>query len=144
MVDAGPGGNFLLTSRSDYRKCALKVQLSASENAEAYLILRAAEGPDGWRGVTSRIVDEGGKIHAGLQSLDFATPERGDARVEFKPKAPFRMIFSMDEANKGTVYAQLRTTTVAHEGPRHLDPAGAVGLFVRKGSVTVQSMRVDE
>jgi hypothetical protein len=145
-VKAGTsGGNYFLTRRTDYKKCTLRVVLSATEGTEAYLVLRAAEGPDGWRGITSRIVDEGGKIRAGWQSMDFATPERGgDPKADFKPGADFTVRFSIDETNKATVLSQLKTSTVAHDGPRHLDPSGAAGLFVRKGSVTVKSLRVDE
>ncbi len=150
VVEGGTAGNFLLTSRSDYKKCAMTVDLSATEGTEAYLILRADEGPDGWRGVTSRIVDEGGKIRAGLQSLDFAAPERGgdpkggDSRADFKPGFHFGLKFSIDETNRATVIIHGKPMMVAHEGPRRLDAAGSVGLFVRKGSVTVRSLSVQE
>ena len=65
VLKAGADGNFLITRDVDYKKCSINVELSVAEGTEAFLVLRASEGPDGWRGVTSRIVDEGGKIRAG-------------------------------------------------------------------------------
>ena len=94
VLKAGDGGNFLITRDADYKKCSLKVELSAAPGTEAFLVLRASEVPGGWRGVTSRIVDEGGKIRAGLQSTDFALPERGEGRLEFAPGQNFRIQFS--------------------------------------------------
>ncbi|HEY2157212.1 MAG TPA: hypothetical protein VGH33_16415, partial [Isosphaeraceae bacterium] len=150
VISGGTAGNFFVTRRSDYKKCTITVDLSATEGTDAYLVLRGNEGPDGWRGVTSRVVDKGGKIHSGLQSLDFAEPElggvlaAGDPRAEVLPRTNTRVTFSIDEKNAATVTSKLRKTTVAHDGPRRLDAAGAAGLFVRKGSVTVRSVRVEE
>ena len=151
VVEAGSGGNFLLTRRSDYRKSAMSIQLAASAGAEAYLVLRAERGPDGWRGVTSRIVDEGGKVRAGWQAVDFAPSERGgnpggvDSRADVRPNATFAIRFSIDAKAKASTLAQLKTVTLVHDGPRPVDgTAGAVGLFVRRGSVTVRSLRVEE
>jgi serine/threonine protein kinase len=151
VVDAGMAGNFLITRRADYRKSTIKIEMSASKGAEAFLVLRAAEGPDGWGAVTSRIVEEGGKIRAGLQSVDFALPERGaggkvdEGRVEYLPNANFRLQFSIDAKDYASVVARGKAVTVRHDGPRKVgDTPGAVGLFVRKGSVTVWSLMVEE
>ena len=38
-LEKGSAGNFLLTRRSDYRKCSMSITLAAFENAEAYLAL---------------------------------------------------------------------------------------------------------
>ena len=80
-------------------------------------MLRAAEGADGWGAVTSRIVDEGGKIRAGLQSTDFALPERGEGRLEFAPGQNFRIQFSIDAKDRAEVVRTRVVTSVVHDGP---------------------------
>ena len=79
-LEAGPNGNLLLTREASYRKCTLTLTLSAKEGTEAFLALRARRGPRGWQAVTSRVNDEGGKIHVGHQAIDFQTLETGAAR----------------------------------------------------------------
>ena len=145
-LEAGSDGNFLITRDPDYKKCSITVDLSVTEGTEAYLVLRASEGPEGWRGVTSRIVDEGGKIHAGLQSVDFALPERGEGRVAFAARENVHLQFSIDAKNRAEVVVKGKVlSSVVHGGPgRADDMVGAVGLFVRKGSLTIRSLRRGE
>ena len=130
VVEAGKaGGNFLLTRDTSFRKGSISINLSASAGTEAFLVLRATEGPDGWRAVTSRIVEEGGRIRVGLQSHDFAVPERrgrraAPSRGEFDPGKSIHMKFSIDAAAKAQVVSNGRlATTVVHGGPAGRAPS---------------------
>ena len=44
-LEAGPHGNFLLTSDATYRKCTLKITLAVRAGTEAFLALLARAGP---------------------------------------------------------------------------------------------------
>ena len=92
--------------------------------------------PAGGGGVTSRIVDEGGKIRAGLQSTDFALPERGEGRLEFAPGQNFRIQFSIDAKDRAEVVRTRVVTSDVHDGPGRVgESMGADVLFVRSGSL---------
>ncbi len=144
-LEKGSAGNFLLTRKSDYRKCSMSITLAAFENAEAYLVLRAHQGPDGWHAVTSRIVCEGGKVRAGFASFDFQPQERGRTATEKPMGKTFRIRFEIDDKGADRVFINGQETS----SPNHVNDqvqkfVGSVGLFVKSGRLLIESLNVAE
>ena len=145
FVSAGPNGNFLLTRRANYRGCSLTLDVSATKGTEAFLALRAHRGPDGWRAITSRVIDEGGRIHAGGQSADFRVPERGKILMDLVPARRFHVVFQIDRAGAARlVVKQKDTSRNSYADLPAGESAGAVGVFVRSGTLIVHGLDVEE
>ncbi len=145
-LEKGPAGNFLLTRRSDYTKCSMSITLAAFENAEAYLVLRAHQRPDGWHAVTSRIVCESGKVRAGFASFDFQPKERGRQIVEKPTGKPFMIRFEIDDKGADRVFVGGQETSSSPRGVNQpvQQFVGSVGLFVKSGKVLIESLNVSE
>jgi hypothetical protein len=142
-LGAGSAGNFLLTCRKEYSACSMKITLTASETAEAFLALRAHQEPDGWHAVTSRIICLGGNARAGLTSQDFQAPERGALIAEQPADKPFMIRFEIDEKGNDRVLvgAQETSSTSSFRQPVPA-PTGSAGLFVKTGTIQIKSLRV--
>ncbi|MGO8899533.1 MAG: hypothetical protein ACLQU5_14485 [Isosphaeraceae bacterium] len=144
-LEQGSAGNFLLTRRSDYTKCSMSITLAAFENAEAYLVLRAHQGPDGWHAVTSRIVCEGGKVRAGYASFDFQPQERGRQIAEKPTGKTFMIRFEIDDKGADRVFVSgQETSSSPHVNQPVQEFVGSAGLFVKSGKVLIESLRVSE
>ena len=144
-LEKGSAGNFLLTRRSDYTKCSMSITLAAFENAEAYLALRAHQGPDGWHAVTSRIVCEGGKVRAGFASFDFQPQERGRQIVEKPTGKTFMIRFEIDDKGADRVFVGgQETSSSPHVNQPVQEFVGSAGLFVKSGKVLIESLKVSE
>jgi hypothetical protein len=142
FLSAGPGGNLLLTRRDDYRKCELSITLSATRGTEAFLAVRAHRGPDGWRGITARVFDEGGRIRAGHQSVDFRLPDQGRAIETADPEKPLRMRFRIDDKGVSRLDIRKETSSIDNASTPAGRYAGAVGVFVKSGTVIIHDMDV--
>ena len=144
-LDAGPQGNFLLTADETFRKGTLSIVLSVKKETEAFLALRARRGPRFWRAITSRVNEEHGKIVAGHQSIDFQTLETGSGKKQFAPDKSFVMKIYLDDTNVARVTVKgEKTSTVKHDGPPRVEEAGAVGVFVKSGTVVIKHLEVRE
>ena len=142
---AGPHGNFLLTRDESFRKCTLSIILSVKEGTDAFLALRARRGPQVWRAITSRVNEESGKILAGHQSIDFHVLEEGSGRKQFAPDKSCVMKIHLDDKNVARVTVKAdRTSSVKHDGPPRVEDAGAVGVFVKSGTVVIKHLDVQE
>jgi hypothetical protein len=144
-LEQGPGGNFLLTRKSNWKRCTMSVTLAVTENTEAFLVLRAHRQADAWRGITSRITGSGGKVALGGLSTDFQVKERGRRSTEKPVNKTFVVRFTIDqrEASRVLLGAQeMASENFAAELGR--DDAGAAGLFVRRGRVLIESLSVVE
>jgi serine/threonine protein kinase len=140
-LGAGPNGNLLLTRDASYRRATLKLTLSVMPGTEAFVALRARRGADGWKGLTARVVQVGGKIHAGGQATDFQTQESGSVRDDIEPGKPFVMTFQIDERNVASVTVKgHKTSSATLEPASHDEDKGAVGLFVTSGTLIVNRM----
>src|SRR5271157_2973605 len=140
-LEKGSAGNFLITRKRDFTRCSMQITLAASEPAEVYLALRAHQGPDGWHGVTSRIVCEGGKVRAGFASFDFLTQESGRHIVEKPAGKSFMIRFEIDDKGADRVFINGQETS----SPNHVNHqvqqfVGSVGLFVKLGKVLIESL----
>jgi serine/threonine protein kinase len=144
-LEAGPNGNLLLTREGGYRKCVLTITLSAKEGTVAYLALHARRGPQGWRAVTARIHDEGGKIRVGHLAIDFQTAATGGARTEFSPGKLFGMRLEIDERNLARITVKGEKMSSPTPGrPQSDEDVGAVGVFVTSGTVVIERMDVQD
>jgi hypothetical protein len=144
-LSAGPGGNLLLTKRETFRRCTLSITLSAKEGTEAFLALRAHRGPDGWRAITARVYDEGGRIRAGYQSADFQLPDRGKRLETVPPGKSFRIRFQVDGRDFASLIAsQNDTSSMSYAKTPVSDYRGAVGVFVKSGTLVIHAMDVQE
>ena len=65
MLWSRAGGNLLLTRKDNFKKCSISAALAVNDGTEAFLVMRARQGPDGWRAVTARIIGQGGKVRVG-------------------------------------------------------------------------------
>jgi hypothetical protein len=141
-VEAGAHGNFLLTKKSDYSKGALRIAVSVSEGAEAFLVLHGRMEAGEWRAITSRVVGERGTVRAGRLGTDFSVEETG-AGAEGEPGAFLALRFEDDGRGRRAVFVgnkETATAAVGREGPA--TAAGAVGLFVKSGAVKVRNIDV--
>jgi serine/threonine protein kinase len=140
---AGPDGNFLITKRQDFKKCSIIISLAATEGTEVFLSLRAGQSPEGWRAVTSRIIVEGGKVHAGMSSINFQIPERDMIRTELTPKKTFLINFSIDANNTGRISINGKeTSSFTLDKAQQVDAVvGSVGLFIKSGTVAIESLK---
>ncbi|MGP0066813.1 MAG: hypothetical protein ACLQGP_24885, partial [Isosphaeraceae bacterium] len=144
FLSAGPGGNLLLTKRENYKRCTFKVTLAATKGTEAYLALRAHRREGEWCAITARIADEGGKIRVHHPSLDFQPPEAGTKPLEFPLEKSFVFRFEINDANVAQVRINQETWKRAYTSPPASDYTGAVGLFVKSGTVVIYAMNVQE
>jgi serine/threonine protein kinase len=144
LLSAGSGGNFLITDNDRYRYCSLVLSLEAAEGTEAYLVLRAHEGADGWRAVTSRIDVAEGKVRVGHEALDFRVEENGAARrLEYATGTLIPMKFELNDKGFGLVFVRGKTTASENlsAGPA-VEWSGAAGVFVRTGSLVIHKLEV--
>jgi serine/threonine protein kinase len=142
-IAAGTSGNLLLTSAASYRKCTLTLTLAAMKGTEAFLVLQARRDRQGWHAVTARIFEENGKIRVGHQAIDFKTEELGAARQEFAPGKLFGMRFDVDEKNVAHVIVKgVETSSVAMNQHPADQGAGAVGVFVKSGTILIERLGV--
>ncbi len=144
-LEPGSEGNFLLTKRRNFTRCSITITLAAFEGAEAYLVLRAHQGPDGWHAVTSRVACEGGKVRAGFASFDFQSPEQGRQVVEKPVGNKFMIRFEIDDKGVDRVFISGKETSL----PNHVNHqvqqfVGSVGLFVKSGKVLIESLKVGD
>jgi serine/threonine protein kinase len=145
VLYAGEGGNFLLTRRMDFKKCKILVSLAAFEGTEAYLALRAHNGPDGWLAVTSRIDEQGKKIRAGTQSVNFQVPVQGKVRDDFTPGKFFSVVFKVDgQGNVRVLISGKETASQKQVNDGANGDVGAAGLFVRSGRIVIRSLSVTD
>jgi serine/threonine protein kinase len=143
-LSAGPGGNLLLTRKASFRKCKLSLTLSAHKGTEAFLALRAHRGPDGWRAITARVYDDGGRIRAGNPSTDFQQPDQG-TRTETVPLGKsVRIVFEINGQHMSRLVSNQETSTFAYAKTPAADYKGAVGVFVKSGTVVIHAMDVQE
>ena len=75
MLWSRAGGNLLLTRKDNFKKCSISAALAVNDGTEAFLVMRARPGPDGWRAVTARISGQGGKVRVGAVLMDFQNAE---------------------------------------------------------------------
>ena len=144
IVEAGPDGNCVFTSAEDFRKGTLRITLAASEGAEAYIALHATRrGNGGWRAVTSRVVEENGTVSTGGLGLDFGVEETGELSRGAKPGEMISIIVEDDGEGNRRLKVKGRQTAeiVGVPIPNHV-AGGAVGLFLKSGTVVVQVLEV--
>ena len=143
QISAGSGGNFLMTRRDDFSSCTLKITLSASRGTEAFLALRARPGPDGWRAITARLSDEGGRIRVGAVSNDFRPTDRGTRSETLEPGKSFRVTFQISAQHLARLIVnQKETASTSLAKDLAGDAIGAVGAFVKSGTLVIHAMDV--
>ncbi|HKM52513.1 MAG TPA: protein kinase, partial [Isosphaeraceae bacterium] len=145
QLEEGSGGNFLLTRKSDYRKCALHMALAVEANTEAYLVLRAHQDGGVWHGLTARIAAHGGNVVMGHQSTDFQPDDRGRQSIAKPLNKPFLISFTIDEKHVAKVFVGAERTALvdyAHH-PAH-KYVGSAGLFVKSGKVLIERLSLSE
>jgi len=144
-VEAGPRGNILITRDGSYKKCTLSITLAARQGTDAFLVLRARRGAQGWQAITARVYEEQGKVRAGHQSIDFQMTETGNGRKEFAPDKFFVMKFQVNDKSDARVTVMKETTSSTnHDGDPVERVDGAVGLFVKSGRIVIKTMDVQD
>ncbi len=145
FLSAGAGGNLLLTKQEGFRSCTLTLDVSVTNGTEAFLALRAHRGPDGSRAITSRVNEEGGHVRAGGQAADFQLVEQGKPLMDLVPARRFHIVFKVNEANVSrlTVKQKETSSTVYANLPAGAYE-GAVGVFVKSGTLIIHYMDVKE
>jgi hypothetical protein len=145
VMSAGPNGNLLLTKHDDSRSGSLVLNIAATKGTEAYLALRAHRGPEGeWRAITVRLKDEGGKIRVGYPSLDFHPPQDGTKSEGFALERPISVRFEIQRDNVARVGLRQEKWELACKGPPASEYTGAIGLFVKSGTLLVSKMLVQQ
>jgi len=142
LVGTGPNAA-LATRLDDYKECTVRVRLSASADADAYLLLRMArDGNHNWSGMSTRVFGEDGMVQAGMAQAAFIGYENGMKRLHFKPGEEFTLEARTDgDVIWVTTNGEL-TAGVGLQPGRF--PAGALGLIVVHGTVKIREFCVKE
>jgi hypothetical protein len=139
----GTGGNLLVTVNEEYDKCELFLRIALSKGSEVFLALRAKEGPQGWLGVTTRLYEEGGNIHAEQLSLNFEKASELKMAKPPNPDTPIPISFSIDAKGVARLaIAEQETFSATYKAPPNGLREGAVGVFVKGGSVSISHLDV--
>jgi serine/threonine protein kinase len=144
FLSAGPNGNLLVTKRETYKSCTLTLTLAATKGTEAFLSLRAHRDPDGWHALTARVTDEGGKIRVDHPSLDLEPSENGTRLQDLAPEKPFFIKFEIKDENVARVRIKREVWPMDCSKPPASEYTGAVGLFVKSGTLIIFAMNVQE
>jgi serine/threonine protein kinase len=145
MLWSRPGGNLLLTRKDNFKKCSISAALAVNDGTEAYLVMRARQGADGWHAVTSRIIGQGGKVRAGAVSMDFQKSENAANTVEKPTGKAFRMNFVMNERGAAHITVNgVETSVINCDPPSPDEPTGAAGIFIKTGKILVESLMIRE
>jgi hypothetical protein len=145
MLWSRSGGNLLLTRKDNFKKCSISAALAVNDGTEAFLVMRARPGPDGWRAVTARISGQGGKVRAGAGSIDFQNAENAANTVEKPTGKAFRMNFVMNERGAAHITVNgVETSVINCEPPAEDEPTGAAGIFIKTGKILVESLMIKE
>ena len=115
------------------------------KGTEAFLALRAHRGPDGWRAITARVYDDGGRIRVGHQSTDFQRSDQGTRRETVPPGKSFRITFEINGQQVARLVSNSKETlTMAYAKTPAGDYQGAVGVFVKSGTLVIHAMDIQE
>ena len=95
--------------------------------------------------ITSRVNEEGGHVRAGGQAADFQLVEQGKPLMDLVPARRFHIVFKVNEANVSrlTVKQKETSSTVYANLPAGAYE-GAVGVFVKSGTLIIHYMDVKE
>jgi hypothetical protein len=141
-VTLGPG-NFLVTKRDDYRHAHVTVEVAGEPGTVAFVAQRVTAGPKGWLAATSMIVDADGRIRAGLEGRNFNDSEIGAHRLDFAYGEFFKIDHITNEDGNAFVRVNDQHTTGVGHG-NAIPERGAVGIFVKSGSVLIRSLVVTD
>ena len=119
-----------MTKKENFGKCTVSLALKASKGAEAYLAVHARRGSEGWEGITTRVVEAGGKVRAGRVATDFEDQETGLAADGLVADKPFQVVIDADEKGRVKILVGNKETA-AIEGSKR--PTGASGSSSIRG-----------
>jgi hypothetical protein len=138
-VGTGPDG-LLVTQRNDYQDFTLRAELSASFDAEAYLLTRASRLPtSGWEGLAVQISHEGDNVSAGFAGMYSVKNLAGNRKLQFRADEPFAL---QVRVCRDKLWAHLNGEQTA-EASGWPNPAGAIGLFVLAGTLKVHKLEIN-
>lgn len=154
-IEAGPNGNYVLTKKNDYDKPDVTVTLSVSADTEAYLILAARQIDGQWRGMTSKMHFENGKILVGGHSSDFKPNNSLNKTEDGKPmkleveedfELRLRIYDKPDNPDRLRVesYINSITTRLVHYPRKKIGEPAAVGFHVKKGKISIKEIEIDQ
>lgn len=129
----------LVTKKTDYKEVEIRVTLSATKGTVAYL----AVGLGGKRPITSAITDDGRVIQVGNQSSHFKSPELGMGPKPIAYDEMFEILMRTSGGVGRVSIADKLVSGVTYD-KNGKPEAGAVGLVLRKGSLTIKSVEVKE
>jgi hypothetical protein len=138
LVGEGPDAA-IVTTRDDCKDFTIRIKLSASADAEAFVAARLERGPDGaWQGMSTRVFGDGSVVNAGKADSTFVQNERGIKRLKFKPGE----LFALEARVTGDVL-EINTNGEFTAGCHCLSPSvGRIGLFVTKGTLRVTKFEI--
>jgi len=149
-IAATPGGNVVLTQRSDFEPADVVIEFSAEKDTEAFIILNAKLENGKWTGATSKIHFENGKIFAGglrpgyrpraEQQKEFGVGEFVKLRLHLRqhPAAPEKLL--CHSWTNGKSIANLAYPWEKYDIAR----TGAIGFIVNKGAISVKMFAATE
>ncbi len=147
-IEAGPTGNHLLTARSNFARSDLRIRIAGTPGTVAYLAIRAKPDPKtkGWQAVSVEISASGDGIGVWGIARDLNGP-----RIAPTKKFPFDHMIDLefnidDDSTKCNLLLDKRSLNFKSfsdvAGVDFLE--GAIGLFVEKGKVIIDSMIIDD
>ncbi len=144
VLSAGPGGNYLITAKDNFKKSTIIVEIEADKGTEAYVVLKANDGAGAWHAITSRIDVKDGQVRVGHQALDFQENERGiPPRQEYPIGKKILIKLELNDKENSRVFVRGTPTSSDDlaNGPAN-DWTGAAGVFVKSGSLLILSLQV--
>jgi serine/threonine protein kinase len=147
-IEAGPNGNHLLTKRANYARSDLRIKLAGTPGTVAYLALRAKPNPKtkGWQAISVEISASGDGIGLWSISRDLKSPKVAPTK-KFSFNHMIDLEFNIDDdSTRCNLLLDKRSLNFKSfadvPGVEFMD--GAIGLFVEKGKVIIESMVIDE
>ncbi len=137
IVGQGPGA--LVSRRSDFRNCIVRVEVLPSDDIEAFFSFREQAGMP-MKGLSSRLTGDGKVIRAGHTGIDGSIGESGALPNDFKANQWMTIEFRVRPESFATKTNGKGSGGVGYHPERF--PAGAVGLHVIKGSARIRRFEI--
>lgn len=142
-ISSGEDGNYVTSKRTDYGDVTLDLNISAKGGTEAWVIVRGKEVNGAWDGVIIPIKDARGMIEIGAQKYAADVVERGEKVKTIAYSKPFDLrVHSAGIAVRTEVNGEL--TSYVPYPDRGLASSGAIGIYVKRGEVTIHQLAVKE
>lgn len=138
LENKGPAA--IVTKRSDYRNFILRLEFTASGDAEGYFAFRQQIEQGKVTGLTSRINGDGAIVRAGGAGIDGDRFESMPFQVKHEPWQPIVLEVHVLHDHLQIKHGKSTVGSLSYPPGRY--PPGAIGLHITRGTVRVKKMEI--